>query len=139
LGITSKELVDTFINFNHTLVECSNCHRRRGGSSISLIGSSCLAILLNSSNPEEHGLEAVSRFQLYLGRLKKEEKQWKLIDWIWYAEADITGVNKMPYFLPFIVDGELLEKATETYSYLVTHMNFQSTMMDLLGIGCNFF
>jgi hypothetical protein len=40
----------------------------------------CLAILVNDGDPEEHGLEALSRFQLYFGRLKKQEKQLKLID-----------------------------------------------------------
>jgi hypothetical protein len=72
LGITSEELVDTFINSNRMLAEQSDCHRRTGGSYISL-KCSCLAILVNDSDPEEHDLEAVSRFQLYFGRLKKQE------------------------------------------------------------------
>jgi hypothetical protein len=110
-----------------------------GGSSISL-KCSCLAILVNDSDPEECGLDAVSRFQLYFGRLKKQQKQLKLINWIRYAEANITGVNKMPYFLPYIVDGEeILEEATETYSNLATHKICQGTMMDVLGrAGCDF-
>jgi hypothetical protein len=138
LGITSEELVDTFIGFNHTLAERGNCHRRTGGSSIPL-KCSCLAILVNDSDPEEHGLEAVSRL-VYFGRLKKQEKQLKLIDWVRYAEADETRVNKTPYFLPFRLDVEVLglEEAAETYSNLATHMIFQSTMMGLLGVGRDF-
>jgi hypothetical protein len=84
-------------------------------------------------------LRLFSRFQLYFGRLKKQEKQLKVINWIWYAEADTTGVEKTPYFfLQFIADGEVLEEATESYSYLAIHVICQSIMMDLLGMGRQF-
>jgi hypothetical protein len=44
----------------------------------------------------------------------------------------------MPYFLPFIADVEVVDKAPETYSNLATHKICTSTMMDVLGIRCNF-
>lgn len=86
LALSDEELVERFMAFNKDLGDQPKCMRQTGGCRTPL-KCSCLAILnaagdLTGDVPADLCQKAVAHFQLHFGKLKKVERQLKVMEWI---------------------------------------------------------